>query len=66
MTWQGHKIDICKQCGRKDIVSTRDLCSFCAAINMETAIEQMKAKKGAIYERWKKGIRRATGGTKES
>lgn len=48
------EIGTCRHCGKQKPLSTRGVCTECAAARIDAAIEQMKNRKGAIYQKWKR------------
>jgi len=52
----------CKVCGKLYpawMISRRGLCPDCSARKVRTAIRQLKMKRGAYYEKWRKGMKLA-------
>jgi len=48
------KSNTCKICGKKKkFLSARKLCSNCSKNKNLSAIYQMRAKEGPVYEKWK-------------
>jgi len=47
----------CKVCGKFATLSRRGLCWECSVAKMQTAITQIRQKKGKIYEDWAEKLR---------
>ena len=46
----------CRICGKQKHLSQNGNCAKCAANKINSAIFQIKAKEGNVYERWKQNL----------
>lgn len=49
---------ICRQCGKRKYISVRGFCLECGLSNRLLAANQMRSRKGPIYDSWQKSMLR--------
>lgn len=52
------KVAECPRCHRTRELGPSGLCHECAIQKVRDAAEQLRAKSGPIYEKWREGLRR--------